>query len=285
MASAPALPPAGTRAGSLNAARVAIARLPKPALLVVALLLVAALAVATFAAKPRQFGQKDIDAAVAYALKNRQADPAPGALAYAASKPSVVKVRQLAAVQPAGGQVSEELGNGSGVVISEDGLIMTNFHVIAGAPRLSVVFFDDSESEADVVSADPDRDLALLQAKQLPDDLKPATLRSRAGLEVGDQVFAVGFPFGIGPSFSAGVISGFDRAYLPPGHDRVLTGLIQFDAAANPGNSGGPLVDREGQVVGLVTAILNPNAERVFIGIAFAVPIESAARGFGLNPF
>jgi S1-C subfamily serine protease len=251
-----------------------------PVLATVVLILVA-LGLAASGAGRRQLGQKDIDAAVEYALQHRAPDPSPASVAYEAVRPSVVEVKQL----PLAGQGEEELGVGTGVVITESGLILTNFHVIAGAPRLVVVFSDDSSSEVEVVSADPDRDLAVLQAKVLPDDLKPVTLRSIAGLKSGDEVFAVGYPFGIGPSLSAGVISGFDRSYLPPKHERPLTGLIQFDAAANPGNSGGPLVDREGQVVGLVTSILNPNEERVFIGIAFAVPIEAATSGFVQNPF
>jgi S1-C subfamily serine protease len=95
----------------------------------------------------------------------------------------------------------------------------------------------------------------------------------------------VGFPFGIGPSASAGVVSGLKREFRSPEGDRVLTNLIQFDAAANPGNSGGPLVTMDGEVVGIVTAILNPSRQRVFIGIGFAVPIENAAGAVGLSPF
>jgi S1-C subfamily serine protease len=98
-------------------------------------------------------------------------------------------------------------------------------------------------------------------------------------------VVAVGFPFGIGPSTSAGVVSGLDRSFRSPEGKQVMTGLIQFDAAANPGNSGGPLVTMDGQVVGIVTAILNPNEQRTFVGIGFAVPIENAAGAAGLPPF
>jgi len=112
-----------------------------------------------------------------------------------------------------------------------------------------------------------------------------ASLRSTADLNVGDEVVAVGFPFGIGPSASAGIVSGLAREYRSPEGKRVLTNLIQFDAAANPGNSGGPLVTMDGEVVGIVTAILNPSDQRVFIGIGFAVPIENAASAVGLSPF
>jgi S1-C subfamily serine protease len=109
-------------------------------------------------------------------------------------------------------------------------------------------------------------------------------LRTTAGLAPGDKVVAVGFPFGIGPSVSSGVISGLQREYRSPEGKRVLTNLIQFDAAANPGNSGGPLITMEGEVVGIVTGILNPSDQRVFIGIGFAVPIENAASAVGMLP-
>jgi len=96
----------------------------------------------------------------------------------------------------------------------------------------------------------------------------------------------VGFPFGIGPSVSAGVVSGLNRNFMSPEGKRMLSNLIQFDAAANPGNSGGPLVTAEGEVVGIVTAILNPNEnQRTFVGIGFAVPIENAASAVGMPPF
>ena len=96
---------------------------------------------------------------------------------------------------------------------------------------------------------------------------------------------AIGFPFGIGPSVSAGVISGLGREYQTADGKRVLTNLIQFDAAVNPGNSGGPLITPEGEVIGIVTGLLNPSEQRVFIGIGFAVPIENAAGAVGLSPF
>jgi S1-C subfamily serine protease len=127
--------------------------------------------------------------------------------------------------------------------------------------------------------------IAVLRARTLPDDLKPATMRSTGDLAPGDEVIAVGFPFGIGPSVSSGIISGLKRQFRSPDGGQVMANLIQFDAAANPGNSGGPLVTMDGEVVGIVTAILNPSHERVFIGIGFAVPIENAAAAAGMPPF
>ena len=174
---------------------------------------------------------------------------------------------------------------GSGVVIVDDGTILTNLHVVAGAKRLVITFFDGFESEATVVAVQPDKDLAVIKAKTIPDDLPAATLGSTANLRPGDEVVAVGFPFGIGPSVSSGVVSGLNRGFLSPQGKRELTGLIQFDAAANPGNSGGPLVSMDGEVVGIVTAILNPTEARTFIGIGFATTIESAGSAVGMPPF
>ncbi|MDO8376091.1 MAG: trypsin-like peptidase domain-containing protein, partial [Aquabacterium sp.] len=174
---------------------------------------------------------------------------------------------------------------GTGVVIVDKGLILTNLHVVEGAARITVTFADGSQSEARVVSLQPENDLAVLQALTIPDDLHAATMRSTGGLAPGDAVLAVGFPFGIGPSASQGVVSGLKREFRSPEGKRILTNLIQFDAAANPGNSGGPLVTMDGHVVGIVTAIMNPNEQRTFIGIGFAVPIENAAAGAGLPPF
>ena len=178
-----------------------------------------------------------------------------------------------------------ERGIGTGVVIVDNGTILTNLHVINGAKRIKVTFMDGTDSDAFVVSTQPENDLAVLRAKTIPDDLEPATLRSTADLSPGDQVLAVGFPFGIGPSASSGVVSGLKREFRSPEGKQTLSNLIQFDAAANPGNSGGPLVTMDGEVVGIVTAILNPSHQRTFIGIGFAIPIENAAAAIGMPPF
>jgi len=184
-----------------------------------------------------------------------------------------------------GKRPSRGTGVGTGVVIVDKGVILTNLHVVIGAERIKVRFDDGTESEATLIGARPEHDLAVLQAKTVPDDLVSATLRSTADLAIGDEVVAVGYPFGIGPSASSGVVSGLKREYHSPEGKRILTNLIQFDAAANPGNSGGPLVTAGGEVVGIVTGILNPTEQRVFIGIGFAVPIENAASAVGMSPF
>ncbi|HSD42082.1 MAG TPA: trypsin-like peptidase domain-containing protein [Burkholderiales bacterium] len=247
--------------------------------------LVAALLVIAYGARPpavQSLTQKEIDAAVLHTLETKPL-PSPAAKAYQVIQPSVVRVRGIDQDEISGGET--EVGTGSGVVIVDKGIILTNLHVVAGAKRVTVTFFDGLESEASIVGLHPEHDLAVLQAKTLPDDLVAATMRSTADLMPGDRVVAVGFPFGIGPSVSAGVVSGLKREFRSPEGKRVLTNLIQFDAAANPGSSGGPLVTMDGEVVGIVTAILNPSEQRVFIGIGFAVPIENAAGAVGMHPF
>jgi len=229
---------------------------------------------------PRVLTQADIDAAVKHTLQKTTL-PSPATKAYEAIRPSVVRVRGIGRDEKADPASS----TGTGVVVVESGLILTSLHVVQGADQVKVTFADGLESDAQIVSVQPQNDLAVLQAKTLPDDLIPATLRGTGDLLPGDTVVAVGFPFSIGPSVSSGVVSGLRRAYHAPDGKTMLTNLIQFDAAANPGSSGGPLVNADGEVIGIVTGILNPNEQRVFIGIGFAVPIESAASALGLPPY
>ncbi|MEP7275498.1 MAG: S1C family serine protease [Betaproteobacteria bacterium] len=226
--------------------------------------------------------QEDIDAAVMHSLETKT-PPSVYAKAFEVIAPSVVRVRNMHFDQDEDGD--REQGSGTGVVIVDKGIILTNLHVVAGSKRVTVEFADGLVSEASVIGLQPEHDLAVIQAKTLPDDLVPATLRSTNDLVPGDHVVAVGFPFGIGPSATAGVISGLKREYRSRQGKRILTNLIQFDAAVNPGNSGGPLVTADGEVVGIVTGILNPTPQNVFIGIGFAVPIENAAAAAGLSPF
>jgi S1-C subfamily serine protease len=226
----------------------------------------------------------DVEVAVEKALEAKP--PAPTAAdAYESILPSVVHVRGSPDAPDADVPSERETQSGTGVVIVDTGIILTNLHVVHGAKSIKVTFHDGLESDAMVIGTQPEHDLAVLQAKTIPDDLWAATLRSTAGLRPGEPVVAVGFPFGIGPSVSTGVISGLNREYQTVDGKRVLTNLIQFDAAVNPGNSGGPLVTPEGEVIGIVTGLLNPTEHRVFIGIGFAVPIENAAGAVGLSPF
>jgi S1-C subfamily serine protease len=236
---------------------------------------------ASHAPQQRPLTQEDIDAAVMRTLENNTL-PSRMAKAFDIIRPAIVRVRGFG-VDENGDEIEKSVG--TGVVIVDSGIILTNLHVVAQAAKLVLTFSDGLESEARVIGLHPEQDLAVVQAKTIPDDLVAATMRSTKDLAVGEDVVAVGFPFGIGPSVSAGVISGLKREYRSPEGQRVLSNLIQFDAAANPGNSGGPLVTAQGEVVGIVTGLLNPTEQRVFIGIGFAVPIESAAGAVGLSPF
>jgi len=225
--------------------------------------------------------QEDIDAAVGRSLEIVPL-PSVATRAYDAVAGAVVRVRSFQD-GPEGGEI--ESGVGTGVVIRDSGVILTNIHVVAGAKRIGVTFADGLNADAVVTGTRPADDLAVLQAQALPDDLKAATLQSTSGLSPGDHVTVVGFPFGIGPSVSHGVVSGLGREFSTRDGRPPLTNLIQFDAAANPGNSGGPLVNASGEVVGIVTGILNPTEQRVFVGIGFAVPIENAMMAVGVPPF
>ena len=226
--------------------------------------------------------QHDIDAAVVRALEMRP--PLSAAVkAYEIIRPSVVGVYGFRPERKR--KKLSEQSVGTGVVILNKGLILTNLHVVNEARRVNVIFADGYESEATLVGSQPGHDLAVLQAHSIPKGLAVATIRSTADLALGQEVIAVGFPFGIGPSVSAGVVSGLGREYLSPEGKRLLTNLIQFDAAVNPGSSGGPLLTMDGDVVGIVTAILSPTKKGVFVGIGFAVPIENAAAAVGTPPF
>ncbi len=249
-----------------------------------ALLLLAVYFQPTLSPRPANWTWEQIDAGMRKSIEQNPL-PSAAAKAYDAVLPSLVRVVGQTNDADDGSDDKEHRGVGSGVVIVDTGVILTNLHVVQGAKRIKVTFADGTESDAVVTGVQAENDLAVLKASKIPDDLQAATMRSTGDLMPGDHVVAIGFPFGIGPSVSSGVVSGLKREFRSPEGDKVLTNLIQFDAAANPGNSGGPLVTMDGAVVGIVTAILNPSRQRVFIGIGFAVPIENAAMAAGMPPF
>jgi len=228
---------------------------------------------------------EQIDAAMRESIA-KEPLAAAAANAYEAVIGSVVRVvGEQAPDRPDPKEGEERKSVGSGVVIIDKGIILTNLHVVHGASRIKVTYSNGLVSDATLINVQPENDLAVLQAASRPDELEAATMRSTGGLRPGEEVIAIGHPFGIGPSVSQGVVSGLKREFRSPEGKRILTNLIQFDAAANPGNSGGPLVTTDGHVVGIVTAIMNPTDARTFIGIGFAVPIENAATAAGLPPF
>jgi S1-C subfamily serine protease len=210
------------------------------------------------------------------------AAPPDAAQVYQAILPSLVVI-QTGQVSTAGSGTGKDPtdGLGTGVIVNDEGAILTARHVIAGASSIRVSFADGTKGEARVVSEEPENDIAVLQADTSPEVIVPAVLGG--GAQVGDEAFAVGHPLGLVGSLSAGVISGLDRS-LPTPDGTTLEGLIQFDAAVNPGNSGGPLLNKAGQVIGIVTALANPSGQGYFIGIGFAVPIGTAAGAAGGPP-
>lgn len=225
-----------------------------------------------------QLTSQDVNEAVAQALASATPPPAYSARVYQVIQPSLVLIQ----TKGTGSDGVEGGGLGSGVVINDLGYILTSLHVVARANEIQVIFADGTHSNAQVIVAQPENDIAVLATEQLPSLIVPATLGNPNAMRIGDEAFAVGNPFGLYGSMSAGVISGFDRSFQPPDREERLEGLIQIDAAVNPGNSGGPLLNRSGHVVGIVVGIVNPTEQEVFIGIGFAVPINVAASGAGM---
>lgn len=206
-------------------------------------------------------------------LANQQIEAIPPELPvepelFALLRPSVVTIYRE-------GDEFNSRGVGSGVIVDEFGNILTAYHVVSGAQEIRVRFFDGTEALATIDREEPERDLAVLHVQELPETVFPATLSG--SVREGDRVMAIGAPFGLEGSLTMGVVSGTNRSFIVEQTGQVLTGMIQFDAAVNPGNSGGPLINMSGHVVGIVSGIVNPTNGGVFIGLGFAVPIETAS--------
>jgi len=224
-----------------------------------------------------QLTRTEVNDAIANAMASATPRPAYSAEVFKIIQPSLVLIQ--ADLQ------NGEKNLGTGVIVDGAGDILTCLHVVNGATKISITFADGTRSDGIVASAQPEMDIAVLQAPTMPQLFVPATLGNPGALQVGDEAYAVGHPFGLYDSMSGGVISGFDRTFRPENSAIELKGLIQFDAAVNPGNSGGPLLNRYGHVVGIITGIVNPSDQNFFIGIAFAVPINAAAGGVDMPPY
>ena len=263
----PAEPPARRSRFGQRRGRIALAAGAVALLLVVA----AVLALTTRDSKPAldEAGVRTIASdVVKKAVQDLQSQPATSAVVYQHILPSLVEIE---AEHPEGKE--DATGLGAGVIINARGSILTALHVVEGADSIRVSFVDGTKSPASVISTDPKNDIAVLAPERNPEVIVPAVLGG--GGAVGDEAYAVGHPLGYIGSLSAGVISGLDRS-VKVGDDKTLSGLIQFDAAVNPGNSGGPLLNRGGEVIGIVTALANPSRDGHFLGIGFAVPIGAA---------
>ncbi len=191
---------------------------------------------------------------------------------YERVRPSVVRITT--------GESDAASGLGSGVVLDEDGRILTNYHVVRGADTVTVTFEDGTQATADVVGRDPGNDIALIDADADPSVLEPAKLGDSSNVKIGALVAAVGNPFGLDGTFTTGVVSGLNRTLASSANGRPIRGLLQTDAAVNPGNSGGALFNTAGEVIGINTAIENPTGEG-FVGVAYAVPINTPKRFLG----
>jgi len=229
---------------------------------------------------PNQLTVEQVNTSVAQAMASATSAPAYSSLVYQTIQPSLVLIQ----VEEKHKNAESDFGLGSGVIVDSFGNILTSLHIVKGASTIKVTFADGTESEAIIVQELPEIDIAVIQAYDTPLSVVPAVLGNPNAMQVGDEAFVVGNPFGLYGSMSAGVISGFDRVFKLTNSDIEIEGMIQVDAAINPGNSGGPLLNRDGQVVGIVTGILNPTDDSFFVGIGFAVPIMTAVGGMGGSP-
>jgi len=193
---------------------------------------------------------------------------------FARASPSVVYVTNTALSRSIFSLNVQEIprGSGSGFVWDSSGLIVTNFHVIAGAHRLIVTLHDRRQFDAKVVGIAPEKDLAVLRLEEPPDDLVSLPLGDSSELSVGRKVLAIGNPFGLDTTLTTGIVSALGREIAAP-NNRRIRGVIQTDAAINPGNSGGPLLNSLGQLVGVNTAIYSPSGASA--GIGFAIPVNT----------
>ena len=230
---------------------------------------------------PQPLTMQQVNDAVAQTLASATPLPPFSERVFQVIQPSLILIQ----TQITGANGNAERGLGSGVVINDRGDILTSLHVVANTADIQLTFADGTQSGAQVISTQPENDIAVLRAINPPAQLVPATLGNPNAMQVGDEAFVVGNPLGLYGSMSAGVISGFDRSFQPVNSKQTLRGLIQIDAAVNPGNSGGPLLNRDGQVIGIVAGLVNPTDQEVFIGLGFAVPITVAASGAGLPPY
>ena len=173
--------------------------------------------------------------------------------------------------------IQTDIGLGSGFIYDYQGHIVTNYHVIEGSTTRQVTFLDGNITEAEVIGEDPYSDLAIIKIDPDVTTLHPVVLGDSSDLIVGEPVAAIGNPFGLSDTITAGIVSALQRDLTAPG-GYLIVDVIQIDAAINPGNSGGPLVNLKGQVIGINTAIIAEEEETTFLGVGFAIPSDTVKR-------
>ncbi|WP_456473704.1 S1C family serine protease [Candidatus Pyrohabitans sp.] len=193
--------------------------------------------------------------------------------AYRSVSPSVVHITSTVLRRGFFFEIIPQRGTGSGIVVSRDGYVLTNNHVIENADQIEVKLSDGGNYEAELIGSDPTNDIAVIKILNPPDNLQVAPLGDSSTLRVGDLVIAIGNPFGLDRTATMGIVSSLNRS-IRSEQGYIMEGLIQTDASINPGNSGGPLVNSRGEVIGINTAILSTSGGS--IGIGFAIPINRA---------
>ena len=254
-----------------------------------------------FSAKTPQVTINEVNDSIAEAMASATPPPPFSEAVYQAIVPSMVLIQTK--TNGDGKEADQSLG--SGVIINTNGDILTCWHVVDGATEIEVNFADGSQSTATVTAKEPENDIAVLTPEKPPEQIIPAVLGNPNAMRIGDEAYVVGHPLGLvvgiieraqddllalaalglTGSMTSGIISGLNRSFKPEDSDQVLKNLIQIDAAVNPGNSGGPLLNRYGQVIGIVTALANPTDQNFFVGIGFAIPINIAGGAADLPPY
>jgi S1-C subfamily serine protease len=232
--------------------------------------------VCAYAAQTRQRSAKNKSTKTPNSIKNNTninlpTEESTNIAVYKKVNQAVVNISSIAGAEEIYFQMMPKAGSGSGSIVSPDGYILTNFHVLESAQGIRVTLSDGTSLPAEMVGEDPSNDVAIIKINPGNKKLTVITFGDSSKLEVGKRVFAIGNPFGLDRTMTAGIISSVGRT-LKAENGRLIKGIIQTDAAINPGNSGGPLLDSQGRMVGLTTAILSRTGQSS--GIGFAIPIN-----------
>mgnify|MGYP002622850265 CR=1 FL=1 len=237
----------------------------------------AAISLANQAGQPQSIDGSSGDPEFEEILRGLLPEERPAARVYEFANRAVVNINtQSSRIDPLWMWEVPQEGSGSGIVISKQGHILTNQHVVDGARQIEVTLHDGSSTPATMVGEDPNNDIAVIKVDVPADELFPVTMGDSNRLVVGQYAYAIGNPFGLERTFTTGVISSLNRT-MRSRNRRLIKGIIQVDAAINPGNSGGPLLNSRGEMVGMNTAIAHAGAEQS-AGVGFAIPVNTIKR-------